>query len=92
MATVLITQCPGSPTAVSGPDQGIPGLADALEIVRWCREATPLSQTVVVTRMGGPGRNGTLVTCLLASAGTAPEATIAAVRAARGPRALESIA
>jgi protein-tyrosine phosphatase len=60
MATVLITQCPGSPTAVSGPDQGIPGLADALEIVRWCREATPRGQTVVVTRMGGPGRSGTL--------------------------------
>ena len=47
---------------------------------------------MVVTCMGGLGRSGTLAACLLVSAGTAPEAAIAAVRAARGPRALETIA
>jgi hypothetical protein len=47
---------------------------------------------VVVTCMGGLGRSGILAACLLVSAGTAPEAAIAAVRAARGPRALETIA
>ena len=74
------------------PDQGTPEVADALELVRWCREATQRGQTVVVTCMGGLGRSGTLAACLLVSAGTAPEAAIAAVRAARGPRALETIA
>ena len=66
--------------------------ADALELVRWCREAAQRGQIVVVTCMGGLGRSGTLAACLLVSAGTAPEAAIAAVRAARGPRALETIA
>jgi protein-tyrosine phosphatase len=65
--------------------------ADALELVRWCREAAQRGQIVVVTCMGGLGRSGTLAACLLVSAGTAPEAAIAAVRAARG-RALETIA
>src|SRR5271169_5054624 len=49
-------------------------------------------QTVVVTCIGGLGRSGTLAACLLVSAGTAPEAAIAAVGAARGPCALETIA
>ena len=47
---------------------------------------------MVVTCMGGLGRSGTLAACLLVSAGTAPEAAIAAVRAARGPRALKTVA
>jgi len=67
-------------------------MADALELVRWCREATQRGQTVVVTCMGALGRSGTLAACLLISAGTAPEATIAAVQATRGPRALKTIA
>jgi hypothetical protein len=67
-------------------------VADALEPVRWCREAAQRGQTVVVTCMGGLDRSGTLAACLLVSAGTAPEATIAAVRATRGPRALKTIA
>ena len=74
------------------PDQGTPEVADALELVRWCREVTQRGQTVVVTCMGGLGRSGTLAACLLVSAGMAPKASIAAVRAARGPRALETIA
>jgi protein-tyrosine phosphatase len=67
-------------------------VADVIELVRWCREATQRGQTVVVTCMGGLGRSGTLSACLLISAGTAPEAAIAAVRAARGPHALETVA
>jgi ADP-ribosyl-[dinitrogen reductase] hydrolase len=40
--------------------------------------------------MGGLGRSGMIVACALVDAGVAPLAAIAAVRAARGPRALET--
>jgi Swiss Army Knife protein, DSP-PTPase phosphatase domain len=68
------------------PDQGIREVADALELVRWCREATERGETVVVTCMGGLGRSGTVAACFLVNAGMAPDAAIAAVRAARGAR------
>jgi ADP-ribosyl-[dinitrogen reductase] hydrolase len=42
--------------------------------------------------MGGLGRSGTIVACCLVAAGMSPEAAIAAVRTARSPRALETIA
>jgi protein-tyrosine phosphatase/nicotinamidase-related amidase len=74
------------------PDQGTPEVADALELVRWCREATERDETVVVTCMGGLGRSGTVAACFLVSTGLSPDAAIAAVRGARGPRALETIA
>ena len=74
------------------PDQGIPDLADAIELVRWCREETEQGQAVVLTCMGGLGRSGTVAACFLVAAGTPPNAAIAAVRAARGPRALETVA
>ena len=47
---------------------------------------------MVVTCMGGLGRSGTIVACCLVAAGMSPEAVIAAVRTARGPRALETTA
>jgi len=74
------------------PDQDTPDAADAIELVQWCREATARGEAVVVTSMGGLGRSGTVVACCLVAAGMSPEAAIAAVRTARGPRALETIA
>jgi protein-tyrosine phosphatase/nicotinamidase-related amidase/aminoglycoside phosphotransferase (APT) family kinase protein len=74
------------------PSQGTPDIAEATELVRWCRGATERGETVVVTSMGGLGRSGTVVACFLVAAGLAPEAAIAAVRHARGPRALETVA
>jgi aminoglycoside phosphotransferase (APT) family kinase protein len=74
------------------PDQGTPDVADAMELVRWCREATERGEAVVVTSMDGLGRSGTIAACSLVAAGISPDAAIAAVRAARGPRALETIA
>jgi protein-tyrosine phosphatase len=74
------------------PDQDTPDAADATELVRWCRQATERGEAVVVTSMRGLGRSGTVAACCLAAAGMSPEAAIAAVRAARGPRALETIA
>jgi len=60
--------------------------------VQWCREGTERGEAVVVTSMGGLGRSGTVAACCLVDAGMSPEAAIAAVRTARGPRALETIA
>jgi protein-tyrosine phosphatase/nicotinamidase-related amidase/aminoglycoside phosphotransferase (APT) family kinase protein len=74
------------------PDQGTPDIADAADLVQWCREAIERGEAVVVTCMGGLGRSGTIVACCLAAAGMSPDAAIAAVRTARGPRALETIA
>ncbi|HKA98418.1 MAG TPA: hypothetical protein VKD66_19310, partial [Streptosporangiaceae bacterium] len=74
------------------PDQDIPDVADAIELVQWCREATARGEAVVVTSMSGLGRSGTIAACCLVDAGISPAAAIAAVRAARGPRALGTIA
>jgi protein-tyrosine phosphatase/nicotinamidase-related amidase/aminoglycoside phosphotransferase (APT) family kinase protein len=73
------------------PDQGTPDVSDAIDLVRWCREATDRGEAVVVTCMGGLGRSGTIAACYLVASGMPPAAAIAAVRAARGPRALETI-
>jgi protein-tyrosine phosphatase/nicotinamidase-related amidase/aminoglycoside phosphotransferase (APT) family kinase protein len=74
------------------PDQGTPDIADAVDLARWCREATERGGTVVVTCMAGLGRSGTVAGCFLVAAGISPDAAIAAVRTARGPRALETTA
>jgi protein-tyrosine phosphatase len=74
------------------PDQDTPDAADGIELVQWCREATARGEAVVVTCMSGLGRSGTVAACCLVAAGMSPEAAIAALRAARGPRALETIA
>ena len=74
------------------PDQGTPDIADATDLVQWCREAIERGEAVVVTCMGGLGRSGTIVACCLVDSGMSPDAAIAAVRTTRGPRALETIA
>ena len=74
------------------PDQGTPDVADAIDLVQWCQEATEQGEAVVVTSMDGLGRSGTIAACTLVAAGISPESAIAAVRTARGPRALETLA
>jgi protein-tyrosine phosphatase/nicotinamidase-related amidase/aminoglycoside phosphotransferase (APT) family kinase protein len=74
------------------PDQGTPDIPDAIDLVQWCRDATAHGEAVVVTCMGGLGRSGTLAACFLVAGGIPPDAAIAAVRLARGPRALETVA
>ena len=73
-------------------DQGVPEMEEAADLVRWCRAGLALGERVVVTCMGGLGRSGTIAACVLVDAGASPEAAIALVRAARGPRALETAA
>ena len=73
-------------------DRGTPDVADAIDLVQWCQEATEQGEAVVVTSMDGLGRSGTIAACTLVAAGISPESAIAAVRTARGPRALETLA
>jgi protein-tyrosine phosphatase len=74
------------------PDQGVPSLEDARELVRWCREGVEAGGRVVISCLGGLGRSGTIAACYLVEeqGESGPEA-ISAVRRARGPRAVESI-
>jgi hypothetical protein len=72
------------------PDQGTCSLSEAVDLVRWCREGLERGESVVITCMGGLGRSGMVAACTLVDLGASPAAAIASVRAARGPRALET--
>ena len=74
------------------PDQGTSSLSEAVDLVRWCREGLERGESVVITCMGGLGRSGMVAACTLVDLGASPAAAIASVRAARGPRALETSA
>ena len=74
------------------PDQGTCSLSEAVDLVRWCREGLERGESVVITCMGGLGRSGMVAACTLVDLGASPAAAIASVRAARGPRALETSA
>ena len=74
------------------PSQGTPDVADAIDLVHWCQDAAQLGEPVIVTSMAGLGRSGTIAACYLVAVGMPPDAAIAAVRAARGSRALETAA
>jgi protein-tyrosine phosphatase/nicotinamidase-related amidase len=72
------------------PDQGTCSLSEAADLVGWCRAGLERGESVVVTCMGGLGRSGMIAACVLVDAGVPPADAIASVRAARGPRALET--
>ena len=72
------------------PDQAAPGLEDARELVRWCREGVAAGGRVVISCMGGLGRSGTIAACYLVEQGLSAPQAISAVRRARGPRAVET--
>jgi protein-tyrosine phosphatase len=72
------------------PDQGTCTLSEAGDVVGWCRDGLERGESVVVTCMGGLGRSGTIAACTLVDVGISPTAAIASVRAARGPRAIET--
>jgi protein-tyrosine phosphatase len=72
------------------PDQGTCSLSEAVDLVRWCRDGLERGESVVVTCMGGLGRSGMITACTLVDLGLSPADAIASVRAARGPRALET--
>lgn len=70
-------------------DQGVPAFEEMNLMVRWMSAALDAGQNVVLHCMGGLGRTGTVAACMLAARGVSPEDAIAAVRRARGPRAVE---
>jgi protein-tyrosine phosphatase/nicotinamidase-related amidase len=72
------------------PDQGTCSLEEAVDLVGWCRDGLRHGESVVVTCMGGLGRSGMIGACTLVDAGVAPAEAVATVRAARGPRAIET--
>jgi len=71
-------------------DQGVPTLAEAAELAVWCVEAVERGEKVVLHCMGGLGRTGTIASCSLVAAGMSVRSALTAVRASRGPRAVET--
>jgi protein-tyrosine phosphatase len=71
-------------------DQDVPSMTQARNLVRQIRGALRSGQNVMVHCMGGLGRSGTIVACALAEGGLSAQEAIAAVRVARGPRAVEN--
>ncbi len=70
-------------------DQSVPSLDDAERCVEWILAGVGAKENVVLHCMGGLGRTGTLGACVLVARGESADDAIAAVRKARGPRAIE---
>ena len=71
-------------------DGGLPGRRAATDLVARISAHLDAGRTVVVHCRGGFGRAGTIGGCTLVSRGVAPEAALAALREARGPRCPEN--
>lgn len=72
------------------PDQGIPSVREARALTTSIAEGLERGESIVVHCVGGLGRTGTLAACLAVREGLSADDAIAAVRAGRGPRAIES--
>lgn len=73
-------------------DQEAPGEAAMATLSSSIRAHLDAGRCVVVHCMGGLGRSGLVAACVLVDRGLPPTAALAAVREARGPRAVESAA
>lgn len=72
-------------------DQGVPIIEEMAVWVDAINEELERGSAIVVVHcMGGLGRSGTTVACVLVSHGLSPEEAIDRVRVARGPRAVET--
>lgn len=71
-------------------DQSVPPEASMRALVRTILARCDDGAQVVLHCMGGLGRSGTVAACALIATGSAPEDAIAAIRRARGPRAIET--
>jgi protein-tyrosine phosphatase/nicotinamidase-related amidase/Ser/Thr protein kinase RdoA (MazF antagonist) len=71
-------------------DQEAPSDAAMHELTGAIRERLDAGSAVVVHCMGGLGRSGLVAACVLVDRGRSPLEALAAVREARGPRAVES--
>jgi protein-tyrosine phosphatase len=71
-------------------DQSVPTLAEAKVVVAWLQTRLGAGGRVAIHCAAGLGRAGTIAACLLRAEGASAEDAIARVRAARGPRAVET--
>jgi protein-tyrosine phosphatase/nicotinamidase-related amidase len=71
-------------------DQAAPSLEEARDAVAWLDAALDAGRDAVVHCMGGLGRSGLVAACALVARGATPAQAIEHVRAARGPRAVET--
>lgn len=78
--------------ALSIRDQEAPSDAAMHGLTGAIRAHLDAGRTVVVHCMGGLGRSGLVAACVLVDRGRSPSEALAAVREARGPRAVESSA
>jgi protein-tyrosine phosphatase/nicotinamidase-related amidase len=74
------------------PDQGVPGLIDAQQLVLECRDLLDAGEHIVLVCMGGLGRSGTIAACAMVEAGLDAHTAIEQVRLIRGSRAVETFA
>jgi protein-tyrosine phosphatase/nicotinamidase-related amidase len=72
------------------PDQGVPTPAEARALVEHIDARLAAGGRVVVHCMGGLGRSGLVAGCVVRARGLTGVDAIAAVRAVRGPRAIET--
>jgi protein-tyrosine phosphatase len=72
------------------PDQGVGSEREVTDTVTQIRASLDAGEKVVVHCMGGLGRSGLVCAAVLVSAGAPAAAAVAHVRAARGPRAVET--
>ena len=73
-------------------DQGVPTIPEAKSLSREIDAALDADETVVIHCVGGLGRTGAISACVAVDHGLTADEAIAAVRAGRGPRAVESAA
>jgi protein-tyrosine phosphatase len=72
------------------PDQGVGSQREIAQTVAQIRARLRADEKVVVHCMGGLGRSGLVCAAVLVSAGATAADAVAHVRAARGPRAVET--
>lgn len=71
-------------------DQGVPTTEEATQAIDWLKGRLAKGERVITHCVGGLGRSGTLVACLLIDLGMDPDRAIEVVRNARSPRAIEN--
>jgi len=72
------------------PDQGVPEVEGLRELLVRLNQALEAGESCVIHCMGGLGRSGLVAACWGVERGLEPQTAIQAVRAARGPRAVEN--
>ncbi|MFC1849807.1 isochorismatase family protein [candidate division CSSED10-310 bacterium] len=73
-------------------DQSVPTIRNMKKLIRWIREKLQKGEKVLVHCVGGLGRSGTIVACLLLEYGYSWQDAVKIVRNSRSKRAIETVA